>query len=149
MVYPMRGVVLVSCAALDGEREWYAHAAKRNQSSSETEGSDERREGHGAREDEVGEHPGGSEVWFEPAEGGDERRDAGWRARREAGLLVVVGRSDDPGQEHRAGEGDDGEGDEREAAHAPDVAERVFGGARGLWRVVAEVGLAHPGGAVE
>jgi len=129
--------------------EWYAHAAKRNQCSSEAKRSNKRRESHGAREDEVREHPSGGEVGFEPAEGGDERGDARWRARREAGLLVVVGRADDPGEQDRAGEGDDGEGDERQAAHAPDVAERVFGVARRLWRVVAEVGLAHPGGAVE
>lgn len=128
---------------------WYVHAANSDQSRGEAERSDEGREGHGAGEDEVREHPGGAEVGFQFAERLDERGDACWGAGGEAGLLLVVGRLDDPGEEDGAGEGDDGEGDEGKASDAADVAERVFGFAGGLGRVVAEVGLADPGGAVE
>lgn len=72
------------------------HAADSDQGGSEAEGSDKRRERHGAGEDEVREHPRGREVRFQFAERRDERGDAWWGTGREVWFLGVVGRSDEP-----------------------------------------------------
>lgn len=92
-------------------------------------------------------HPGGEEIRFVPGHGSDERGDADRGTGSEAAFFAIGG-FHDPGQEHGAHEGDDGEDDKREGADTADFAESV-GGCRGRVRSrVAVIGFAYPGGAV-
>lgn len=123
-----------------------SRCAARNQKRRKFVATRKRRHQHGTREQQVPADPPRQQVRPRALEPRGKMRDALRRARREAG---VVGGADEEREEGGAGEVDDGEDDERGAADAADLAEGVLGVALGGRDVVAEVGLADPGCAVE